>query len=406
MRKVRICVVGTGGIFSGYHFPVIKMMNDRVELVAVCDRDPEVAARAGTTCGVPHYTDFDEMLDKHPDAEIVYVTVYMLAHHELAVRAARGKRNVFIEKPMAMTRQCADLIISECRKNGVRFEVAENFPLMPRDQLFARVVREGIIGDVQRVYLHDPINPFNMDIGVHRLSQMRESSTVEFDSLVGIIQQVAHEKFLKAVDTPKMGQRNYCDPLMYHRAHAIVNFRNGAKGIFECSPTMHKPSPGTYRCRQVIGTKGIISDNIWPTLHGKMPGNDLVIELFEDGNTRTVPVRRKSRRVDGKLVLDSIVVGTKPKLAWETPFKDKPFTDWQIACACEMMSLVDAVVSDKEVVYGEKGRQDLEYYFAIVESDHLGVKEVKLALPPEPTALERRINELYRERFGRDPLDV
>jgi len=400
----RIGVVGTGGIFLRYHYPVTQMLGDYVKVVAVCDKNEDSARNAGGRCGgVPHYTSFEQMLDKHPDINVVYVTTFGNWHHVLAIRAARRGKHVFMEKPMAISRPTAQAIVDACRDNGVSYEVSENFPFMPRDQVIMAIIKSGLIGEVKRVFLHDPINPFSLDIGVHRLSQFRLPSQSSIARLRGFIQAIPAESFLRGAAT--LGDRNYCDPLMYHRGHGMAQFANGVVGLFECAPTGHRPSRGAHRCREIVGTQGSVSDNIWPNLHGKMPGNDLVVQVGVGADSRAIPVTRRRHRVNGRLTLAATVVASDPPIVVENRFKAYPMTDWQIASATMQMSIAEAAAMGKPVLYGEEGRRDIEDYFSIVASDEKNSEPVDVP-GAGLTKLEGEIHQLFYDRFGFDPLNV
>ena len=49
MAKIKIGIVGCGGIANGKHFPALKNFTDRMEIVAFCDIVPE---RAQSRCGI------------------------------------------------------------------------------------------------------------------------------------------------------------------------------------------------------------------------------------------------------------------------------------------------------------------------------------------------------------------
>ena len=46
MAKIKIGIVGCGGIANGKHFPALKNFTDRMEIVAFCDIVPERAEKA------------------------------------------------------------------------------------------------------------------------------------------------------------------------------------------------------------------------------------------------------------------------------------------------------------------------------------------------------------------------
>jgi len=60
MRKLGVAVVGMGSR-SKAHAPLLKIMQDKFELVAVCDGITERAKEAGATYQVPWYDSIQQM---------------------------------------------------------------------------------------------------------------------------------------------------------------------------------------------------------------------------------------------------------------------------------------------------------------------------------------------------------
>ena len=71
-KTFKAAVVGMGGI-GNTHATCIK--NDPLaELVAVCDLKKELADNAAEKFGVPAFYSLKEMLNAHPEIEVVHVT--------------------------------------------------------------------------------------------------------------------------------------------------------------------------------------------------------------------------------------------------------------------------------------------------------------------------------------------
>lgn len=77
MGKLRIAIVGCGGIANQKHMPSIKTQADKAEMVAFCDIIPERAEKAAKEYGVEGakvYTDYKEMLaDTSIEIDVVHV---------------------------------------------------------------------------------------------------------------------------------------------------------------------------------------------------------------------------------------------------------------------------------------------------------------------------------------------
>ena len=75
MSRLRIGIIGCGGIANGKHLPSLKAIN-RADIVAFCDLIPERAEKAAREYGTPDakvYTDYHELLkDESSEAKEVW----------------------------------------------------------------------------------------------------------------------------------------------------------------------------------------------------------------------------------------------------------------------------------------------------------------------------------------------
>jgi UDP-N-acetyl-2-amino-2-deoxyglucuronate dehydrogenase len=146
-KKFRIAVIGCGRI-SKNHFEAIDKI-DGLELVAVCDTDPERARRAGEEWKVPWFTSYEKML-AGSNADVVTVATPSGLHPEHGVAAAGAGKHVVMEKPMAISLSGADALVHACDKAGVQLFVVKQNRLNPPVQLLKRAVDGGRFG---RLYM-------------------------------------------------------------------------------------------------------------------------------------------------------------------------------------------------------------------------------------------------------------
>ncbi len=108
-KKLKIGIIGSGGIAQGCHMRGYASMPDLCEMVAVCDVNPDTAKQAAEKYDVGKtYTDFRELLkDKSIDA--VSVATPNAYHVEPTVEALKAGKHVLCEKPLGMN-------AAECRR--------------------------------------------------------------------------------------------------------------------------------------------------------------------------------------------------------------------------------------------------------------------------------------------------
>ncbi len=119
-RVVRFGLIGCGRI-SDRHIQAIQAT---AKLVAVCDTNKQRLAETAKKHHVKAYTDYKKMLQ---DQEIDAVSICTPSgyHAEMTIAAAKHKKHVVCEKPMALTLEGADQMTRACKENGVRLYIVK-----------------------------------------------------------------------------------------------------------------------------------------------------------------------------------------------------------------------------------------------------------------------------------------
>ena len=100
MRKVKWGVIGTAGIAKGCTIPGMQQA-ENCEMVAIAGRSLEKAEEFRKEFGFQKaYGSYEELL-ADPEIEAVYIALPNNLHAEWAMKAARAKKHVLCEKPLA-----------------------------------------------------------------------------------------------------------------------------------------------------------------------------------------------------------------------------------------------------------------------------------------------------------------
>ncbi|HEV2779443.1 MAG TPA: Gfo/Idh/MocA family oxidoreductase [Actinophytocola sp.] len=133
----------------------------RVDLAAICGRDPDAVAAAARTLGWrSHETDWRRLIERD-DIHLVDVCTPGSSHCEIAIAALEAGKHVLCEKPLANTADEAVAMVDAARRaarDGVRAMVGFNYRRVPAATLARRLVADGRIGairHVRAVYLQD-----------------------------------------------------------------------------------------------------------------------------------------------------------------------------------------------------------------------------------------------------------
>ena len=123
-KKLKIGIIGCGGIANGKHMPALKRIKE-VEMVAFCDIIPERAEKAANKFGTPDakvYTDYKELL-KDKSIDVVHVLTPNREHSFITVDALESGKHVMCEKPMAINSAEAQKMLDAARRTGKKLTI-------------------------------------------------------------------------------------------------------------------------------------------------------------------------------------------------------------------------------------------------------------------------------------------
>ncbi len=152
-RKVRYALVGTGHRGSGmWGTEALKRHGDTLELVALCDVNPQRAEAANVLMGTkaPVYADLDRMLEEaRPDR--IAVTTVDATHSGVIVKALDRGVDVVTEKPMVTELdQCREILEAE-KRNRRKVAMAFNYRYSPKNELIWQLLRSSGLGKVTSI---------------------------------------------------------------------------------------------------------------------------------------------------------------------------------------------------------------------------------------------------------------
>ena len=118
MRKIRAGVIGVGylGRFHAQKYQAIE----GAELIGVADTDAERARQVADECGCLHFTDYRDLLSQ---VEAVSIAVPTSIHYQIARAALSTGVDVLLEKPMTVTLEEADELISQAENSKLVLQV-------------------------------------------------------------------------------------------------------------------------------------------------------------------------------------------------------------------------------------------------------------------------------------------
>ncbi len=126
MNKIKIGVLGLGGIAQVMHLPALAKL-DNVEISAVCDYDFSKAKVIGNKYNVKKvYKNLELMLKEGEDLNAIIICTPTEHHEEHAIMCLEAGKNVLIEKPLARNYNEAQRIVEAAEKANKLLMVGMN----------------------------------------------------------------------------------------------------------------------------------------------------------------------------------------------------------------------------------------------------------------------------------------
>lgn len=151
-RPIRLALAGCGRI-SGNHFGAIEKHQGRVELVDVCDTDPDALKRAVAETGARPHQSYSSMLAKS-HADVVVLATPSGLHPPQTIEAAQAGKHVITEKPMATRWKDGLDMVRACDEAGVRLFVVKQNRRNATLQLLKRAIEMKRFGRIYMVAIN------------------------------------------------------------------------------------------------------------------------------------------------------------------------------------------------------------------------------------------------------------
>ncbi len=120
---------------------------DDVRLVATWDDDPERGARQAAAFGMRYHPHLESVLDD-PEIEAVMVAAETNKHADLCVAAARAGKHILLQKPMALSLEDCDRIITAVEQGGNTLQMAFQMRCDPTNQRMKQLLDDGVLGKI------------------------------------------------------------------------------------------------------------------------------------------------------------------------------------------------------------------------------------------------------------------
>jgi predicted dehydrogenase len=158
---IRIGIIGLG--WWGKQIVTCLTGSTRFKVIAGCDLDIKMAAPFAATHNFDLTEDYKTLLHRS-DVDAVAVVTPHLFHEEMAVAALAAGKQVFCEKPLALTAAGAERILAAGAKTGAILGIGHERRYEPAMEEMRRLLEDGLLGRVLHMDANVSHNNFrNMD---------------------------------------------------------------------------------------------------------------------------------------------------------------------------------------------------------------------------------------------------
>jgi UDP-N-acetyl-2-amino-2-deoxyglucuronate dehydrogenase len=326
---IKFGIVGCGHI-AKKHITAIQEA-DGATLVAVCDTQPERVEMFSKEFNVKGYTSLEEMLNT--DIDVVNICTPSGFHANIAVQIAKANKHVVVEKPIALTLEDTDKIISACEENNVKLAVVHPNRFRPAFVALKELVQSGVFGKIshsnatvrwnrnQEYYDQAPWRGTkSLDGGV-----LMNQAIHNLDLLIWLMGDVKEVYSMAATRLRNIEAEDV--------STGLARFEDGSLGVIEAATTIY---PKNFEeSISIFGEKGTVKISGANALHIE----HLTIEGMDESETEQLIQNIKND-------------------PWGKPGHQRIIED-----------MVEAIKEDREpVVTGLDGRKALELVISLYES--------------------------------------
>jgi len=271
MSVIRVGSVGIGGISRYVHLPGIEESPD-LQLVAVCDVDPEALAYARERYGLDEahcFSDYRALI-ACPDVDAVDISTPNDVHFDIAMAAVQAGKPFCLEKPVTLNAAQADALAAAAREKQIRSMVCFSYRYKPAARYARELVRKGLIGAVYHMdaqycqswglpYADCPLVwRFDRavsgtgtlgDLGSHALDLARFITGREYTKIVGHLGTFVHER--RAPDGSGMRPVEVDDYSNY-----MAEMEGDIAATFRI--TRFAAGRGNYQTMEIYGSEGAL----------------------------------------------------------------------------------------------------------------------------------------------------
>lgn len=147
MKKLRVLLVGAA-FSADLHSDGYSRILDKVQIVGICDKDPNRIAALAERYGFTGYTPYDDYTAaiQQCGCDLVDICMPNFLHHDVAIQALNAGRDIICEKPLATTVEDAQDMVDTADRLGRHIYYAEDWLFAPAFRRALDILDSGKVG--------------------------------------------------------------------------------------------------------------------------------------------------------------------------------------------------------------------------------------------------------------------
>jgi len=313
-KKLRVGIVGAGGIVRQKHLPGLRKLPN-VQIAAVCNSSEESALKFAKEFDIPDVMDdWAEMLDRS-DIDIIWIGTPPVLHAPITISALEAGKHVFCQARMAM------LVTAQARPQQVTMLCPPPHG-MKGGKFFQKLLREGYVGEpwhfrlqADNASLSDPLAPPHW----RQRTELSGHNVLTVGIYAEVLQSwIGSPRRLHAQMKVSVPKREGYVVHVPDVVHVFGQWANGLAGSLEWSGVAQFPPDETLT---IYGRDGTLVYNFTKDeIQGGRRG-DKKLHALE------IPEELETHWTVEKDFIDAVVQGGHPEPSFETGVQYMEFVD-------------------------------------------------------------------------------
>jgi len=320
-QKLGIAVIGCGMI-GKFHLKALSGLSE-FEIKGVWASNAKLAEDTAKDFNARAYNTYQEVLDDS-DVDVVDVCLPSGLHAEYGCAAAEAKKHVIVEKPIDITVENANKLISSCEENEVYLAVIFQNRFAPAANKVKNALEKGVLG---KIFAAEATIKWFRQQSYYTTSRWK--GTKRLDGGGALINQGVHtiDLLLWFVDSKPQSVTSLVRTVRHpieveDLAMALVEFENGTIANITGSTAM---KPGFSERIELYGERGAIALEAGRIVRWRVDDSneedylDVVSSGSGSSDPGGIPIANHQNQL--KAVGQAILSGKQPPLAGEEALK-------------------------------------------------------------------------------------